>query len=276
MRTDAALDIDATQNKPVPELAISLLEGKSQVVETAYGGVFFLCNAALALELYADFTRPLDRGLELSFWDFLALAAVDLGGPAVRHDPLWPLLAGLAGRKPGKRPGTGFVPPHEWRLPADWLLPFANDTADWTWEADTVRLVVRHPAGFVVLDLPRTEKSAEEQLRVELANYEVPGIRQTARCRRSPVTPFVRWRAWVMPYLGRRVARALGDTHWRRACRQLMRLHGRIECDAERLEVHFSLEQLPVAVRIAGLDRDPGWIPAAGRDVRFYFGCDDA
>lgn len=79
-----------------------------------------------------------------------------------------------------------------------------------------------------------------------------------------------------MPYLGHRVARALGDTHWRRACRQLLHLHGRIECDAERLTVYFSLEQLPLAVRIAGLDRDPGWIPAAGRDVRFYFGCDDA
>ena len=28
---------------------------------------------------------------------------------------------------------------------------------------------------------------------------------------------------------------------------------------------------LPLAVRFAGLDRDPGWIPAAGCDVRFHF-----
>ena len=77
-----------------------------------------------------------------------------------------------------------------------------------------------------------------------------------------------------MAYLGRRVARALGDARWRRACRLLLCLPGRVEWDAERLDVHFSLEQLPVAVRMAGLDRDPGWMPAAGRDLRFYFGCD--
>jgi hypothetical protein len=39
----------------------------------------------------------------------------------------------------------------------------------------------------------------------------------------------------------------------------------------ERLEVFFSLAQLPLAVRLSGLDRDPGWIPVAGCDVRFHF-----
>jgi hypothetical protein len=252
------------------------MQHQAQAVETEYGGVFFLSNAALALGLYADFTRPLERGLELSFWDFLALAAVDLGGPAVRSDPLWPLLANLAGRKPGQRPGADFDPPREWRMPPDWLLPFSGDAADWTWAVDDTRLVVLHPAGFVVLDLPRTETSAEEQLHVELALYEVIRFRRETRCPRSPVMPLARWRSWVMPYLGRRMALALGDASWRRACRQLLSLPGRIECDAERLEVHFSLERLPVAVRVAGLDRDPGWIPAAGRDLRFYFECDHA
>lgn len=252
------------------------MQHQAQAVETKYGGVFFLSNAALALGLYADFTRPLDRGLELSFWDFLALAAVDLGGPAVRSDPLWPLLANLAGRKPGKRPGADFDPPREWRMPPDWLLPFSGDATDWTWAVDDKRLVVLHPAGFVVLDLPRTETSAEEQLHVELARYEVRGFRRETRCRRSPTTPLARWRSWVMPYLGRRMALALGDASWRRACRQLLSLPGRIMCDAERLEVHFSLERLPVAVRVAGLDRDPGWIPAAGCDLRFYFECGHA
>jgi len=270
-------------SEPLPPAAHSIaphndaeMQYQVQAVETKYGGVFFLSNAALALGLYADFTRPLDRGLDLSFWDFLALAAVDLSGPAVRSDPLWPLLANLAGRKPGQRPGADFIPPREWRMPLDWLLPFAGDAADWTWAVDDKRLVVLHPAGFVVLDLPRTETSAEEQLHVELARYEVSGFGRETRCRRGPVTPLARWRSWVMLYLGRRMALALSDARWRRACRQLLSLPGRIECDAERLEVHFSLERLPVAVRVAGLDRDPGWIPAAGRDLRFYFGCDHA
>ncbi len=314
---------------------VATIVDSTRVVDTQYGGVFFLCNAALALDLYADFTRPLDRGLELTLWDFLALAAMDLGGPAVRQDPLWPLLGELAGRAPGQRPGSDFTPPNEWRMPMDWLLPFAEDTDDWTWETDAARLVVRHPAGFVVLDLLRGGMPVEEQLRIELARYGVLGIRsnnplgrhtgagrypaiknklrssqnldvvplawgisnhldtglrrydavsinrlsgikQASSSRRGQVTPLARWRSWVMSYLGRRVARALGDVHWRRACRMLLCLPGRIELDAERLNVHFSLERLPVVVRMAGLDRDPGWIPAAGRDVRFHFGCDHA
>ncbi len=170
----------------------------TRVVDTQYGGVFFLCNAALALNLYADFTRPLDRGLELTLWDFLALAAVDLGEPMVRHDPLWSLLAELAGRAPGQRPGSDFTPPNEWRMPTDWLLPFAEDADDWTWETDAARLVVRHPVGFVVLDLMRADMEAEEQLRVELACYSVDSIRPAAHCRRGPVTPLARWRSWVM------------------------------------------------------------------------------
>lgn len=38
-----------------------------------------------------------------------------------------------------------------------------------------------------------------------------------------------------------------------------------------RLEIVFALDTHPVDIRLAGLDRDPGWIPAAGRDIRFRY-----
>ena len=44
-----------------------------------------------------------------------------------------------------------------------------------------------------------------------------------------------------------------------------------IEVTAGMVHVHLALRDLPLRIRIAGLDRDPGWIPAAGRDVRFHF-----
>lgn len=37
------------------------------------------------------------------------------------------------------------------------------------------------------------------------------------------------------------------------------------------VDVTLSLADLPLAVRFAGLDRDPGWIPAAGRSLLFHF-----
>lgn len=48
-------------------------------------------------------------------------------------------------------------------------------------------------------------------------------------------------------------------------------LRARVRCTPDRVDVHLSLLDLPLRIRIAGLDRDPGWIPAAGRDVRFHF-----
>jgi hypothetical protein len=37
--------------------------------------------------------------------------------------------------------------------------------------------------------------------------------------------------------------------------------------------VAFPLAGHPLPLRIAGLDRDPGWLPAAGLAVRFAFPC---
>ena len=45
----------------------------------------------------------------------------------------------------------------------------------------------------------------------------------------------------------------------------------RVEAAAAWVHVHFSLSELPLDLRIAGLDRDPGWIPAAGRSIAFHF-----
>ena len=38
-----------------------------------------------------------------------------------------------------------------------------------------------------------------------------------------------------------------------------------------RVDVHLALAELPLALRLAGLDRDPGWVPAAGRALAFHF-----
>lgn len=50
-----------------------------------------------------------------------------------------------------------------------------------------------------------------------------------------------------------------------------LNLSARIERRGERLDVCFALQHLPLAVRLAGLDRNPGWVPASGCDLRFHF-----
>ena len=76
---------------------------------------------------------------------------------------------------------------------------------------------------------------------------------------------------WLWPLMRARLSVALGARGGRLATRRALALPASLHASAERLDLHFSLPALPLAVRLAGLDRDPGWIPAAGCDFRFHF-----
>jgi hypothetical protein len=94
----------------------------------------------------------------------------------------------------------------------------------------------------------------------------------TASRRASPAAPRAT-RRWVRRLAGRLrpelslalgcAPDAVGDV--------LLRHPGRVEATATHVDVALSLADLPIEVRLAGLDRDPGWIPAAGRTVAFHF-----
>jgi hypothetical protein len=56
-------------------------------IDTAFGGVFYLMNLALYLKLYGDFSTPLQPGIALSPWDFLALVSEQLVGKRIHADP---------------------------------------------------------------------------------------------------------------------------------------------------------------------------------------------
>lgn len=51
----------------------------------------------------------------------------------------------------------------------------------------------------------------------------------------------------------------------------LIRRYGRIIVTPAHLDVSFSLAVHPIEIRMSGLDRNPGWIPAAGLHVAFHF-----
>src|SRR6185436_8693153 len=78
-------------------------------------------NLALYLDLYGDFTRPAEPGIELNIWDFIALAGDDLIEGASNDDPVWDLLATLAGREREMEIGAAFQPPNDWQPPVEWL-----------------------------------------------------------------------------------------------------------------------------------------------------------
>jgi hypothetical protein len=172
-----------------------------EVVLTGYGGGFYLVNLGLYLGLYGDFSVPLQPGLDLSVYDFVALVAAGLcpDESALLADPVWPLLARLAGRDETNPPGADFVPADGSSL-ADWL--------------GSMLATVRE-----------------------------------------------------------RLHRAFGtsDEDPSELCRLLLTQSARVLVTATRLDVFFALDEHPVPIRLSGLDRDPGWVPAAGRIVAFYY-----
>lgn len=213
-------------------------------VETSFAGVFFLLNVALYLRLYADFTSPRESGLDLNIWDFICLLGLELIGEEIKEDGLFEVLASLAGRNKFERPGAYFEPPDEWNVPAAWLAPFPEH-----FERKEVirngRLQVVHPAGFVL---------ADRQFAAEA----------------PPGDSLARWLRCIGGYIRARIARAMGRDD---AAELLCRIPGRVACTSTRVDVFYSLESYPIEIRLAGLDRDPGWIPAAGHYVAYHFQC---
>lgn len=251
-----------------PETATAAPEPQQQgiavAVETELGGVFYLLNFALSLGLYADFTRPLDRGLALDPWSLLAALGPQLLDEPAPRDPLWPLLARLSG-------GGRFRPPAAWRTPHAWLEPFEHDGV-WCWSAARDTLRVLHPAGFPAVAVPRRDETVSLQLARELRRLRpiVPEL-QRAALRPEPSRAFERWAARLAAYADARMRRALALDADASLEHLLLRRRARIIVTATHVDVVLRLAELPLAVRYAGLDRTPGWIPAAGRVVSIHF-----
>lgn len=247
-------------------------------IETRYGGLFHLVNLALFLELYGDFTTPSEPGIALSIWDFVAMLGRRLGGEGVEIDPIWPLLAELAGRGEGQPPGEDFDAPDAWRVPVEWLRMFPLQDG-WTWTTTQGadfrdRLQLIHPAKFLVLDVP-LEGDAEEQLARELELYAgafdgTPQRAARAYKLRGRDTN-ARWVERLHAFVRARLRRALGIVDARRAARLLCERHASVFVTTTHLDIVMRLAELPFEVRVAGLDRDPGWVPAAGRFIAFHF-----
>ncbi|WP_163864990.1 hypothetical protein [Myxococcus eversor] len=241
---------------------------------TCLGGLFYLVNLGLFLELYGDFSMPAHPNLPLSLWDFITLVGRRLCVDPRPNDPVWKVLALLAGRKPGVLPGQDFTPPEAWRIPPGWLRTF-RDTR-WTWSILEGRLRVHHAAGFLVLDVPCDGRDAEALVKSELAPYSsVSSFTLSRGDETGPLDtePLERWLGWLVPFCRARLCRALGVSPDDASALDatLLAHDARLHVTEGHVDVVLFLAQLPLAVRIAGLDRDIGWLPSEGRHLTFHF-----
>ncbi len=181
---------------------------ESLTIETELGGFFYLINLAIFLEIYSDFTNPVETFTDLNIWDFVALVGNELNEHQNEEDPIWSLLANLAGYKDFSRKGA------------------------------------------------KTQRKTSGSRRSELCVF--------APLREKTLI----WLSHLLPFLRARLRRALNTPDFATV---LCRHRARVTLTATHIDVFFSLSELPIEIRLSGLDRDPGWVPAAGRFIAFHF-----
>lgn len=99
------------------------------------------------------------------------------------------------------------------------------------------------------------------------AGWRLPPDWQAGRAMPAQLGP---WLGWLVAAITPRLALQLGcapDDIGPRLCRH----DAELSVGDDTLDIHLGLDTLPIEIRVAGLDRDPGWVPAAARTIRFHF-----
>jgi len=254
---------------------------------TELGGVFYLVNVFVALDLPAAAATP-PLGEHVGAWATLEALARALLGPddeALRpNDPLWRVLATLDGRRPETPAGQALDDAEgmteAFRMPLEWLEGSHVEPpieGRWTVENDRLRMWTDHGC---VADL---EAANDADVQAEEEWARVPNtdpLQRAASADAMPRAPepadcapaLATWAARTAPYVRDRLAAALGvDDRAADWIADLFRAEGRLYTTDVNVDLVLPLDAARTDARVAGLDRSPGWWPAGGRIVRFHF-----
>jgi len=210
---------------------------------TDFGGLLFLLNAFVALDLYPDFTQPKGRRLQPSPLWLVDRVGRCRFGAAYRRDPLsnWIVAHAERGRLP-----------RSWHVSEPWLNGFGSDIP-LRLTRNHGRATLWHPAGFPVFD--GTERDLlKGRRRARLVSNDPAHLPRTGR-----------WPACLALYLEARLQKLTG------AGLALLAQPASVDIRDLDIRATFRLDRHPVELRLAGLDRNPGWQPAEGRSIAFTF-----
>lgn len=315
----AAEQVQASTDEPAVDNEIEAFEEPPSLlfedgVATEVAGIFYLINLMTSLDLPDCFEEDWRLASRVGAWGVLEAIARGLLGEAghLAADPVWRVLAVLAGREPDEPPGRGYTGTHELRPPASWpvlheaavmqmevlpllhtLVPLPHTVVPLPHEgAPLPRGVVRGPLGVAPLPHgvewqphePGSHQSGLAAMRIEadLHRGEVDLLRNKGERQPHGVESqqhglvhggLARWTALALPYLRLRLAQGLGlDPARPEELPPLLLLRpGRVHVTTTHVDVVLDLASISMPVRVSGLDRDPGWLPAFGRVVQFHF-----
>ncbi len=276
-------------------------------VATHLGGVLYLINLLTWLNLPHSWDDDGKFAEQISGWAIVEALAQGLLGrlhEQYRHDPIWQVLALLDGREQGQPVAAGGMALEEdrsFRLPVGWLRRFGAAAMWSAFQQDERLLLYDGAAGFLVANVPLRGRTFFEAAHAEVAAYSDAGLNVSWHIGNPIRTPFMAsgWAAFttstgeweknwlsasmseeVLWWLGRvmgfvycvlehALGERIGDVT--QLAELLLYRHGQLVVSRTHVDLYMSMEEISIAVRRAGLDRDPGWVPDLARIVYFHF-----
>lgn len=278
---------DAAENRTIcPDDDISR-EWPCDGIETSLGGVMFLVNAIEYLDLPECFEKDCRLSSKVGAAQTLEALALSLydGTRAAENDSVWSVMSGLSGRAAGDPMKVDGFDSEALRLPPAWIDPIGLRGHTLVWTTQEERLVIASGCGLRLVDVPLGERSPRSQAADESKPYmngpapptlvpsSVPPLPPVLK-RLARICPaaFQRWVEFVAPYIKWRLAVALGDDSesWSFA-QSIGEMEATIHVTDTHIDVVASIDSVRIPVRMAGLDRSPGWIPSLGKVVLFHY-----
>lgn len=202
---------------------------------TDYGGVLYLFNLLRFLDIPDVFADSGNIHNTLSPWAWLEiLARYLLANEYHKEDDLWKALALLDDRDENTMLGGDVRINAELCVPKMWLDYLACPDADQSGCVESAAVISAAFDGVI------TSSSLLSVLGVLLPVIECCLIRATGEKSESIVNA-------------------------------LLRCRGHISITRTHVDFYTSLDNISLAARRAGLDRDPGWCPEVGKVVQFHF-----
>ncbi len=222
----------AASPRPLASTAREIPPVAPAFVTTDLGGVLFLVNALQHLKFWDYLDDRFVAVSTIGSWGWLEILSRSLIGDSRPADAADPIWSVLA-ELDGREPGASFG---SFRAPQHvrWPEEWPAPPGGRPWRRKC------RPLGW-------KPDSALQRFLDELV-------------------PYLRWRLLAAMRLEERTAD--GDAFL--ASRLLLR-RGRLAVTATHVDLRMGMDQVDIAVRLAGLDTNPGWVPALGRVVTFFF-----
>jgi hypothetical protein len=255
---------------------------------TELSGALYLVNVMRALNLHECLAESWQPFEPINTWELVEGLARSLLGNAdgaQRDDPIWMALAGLAGREPSQALGANFTAARQYDLPRAWLRHWPTASTDqYFFSVSASRLHIWSQSGYVLArrDCPNDNDArardilgkyldgAEDVSLVSRPAGEVPLANLNGPFTECISHNFRDWLALALPYIRRRLAHSL-NIEADQVGKELLQHRGRLYVTRMHVDVKLPLAGISIAVRRAGLDVDPGWVPELGRIVKFHY-----